>query len=896
MKVTIYSGSYAIGYHTNCPNCGDIKTMSLISRIGNHCPKCGQDLGKYHRSGETPFPVFYGRGEDGNKYIVVSEGFVPEMWIEGRDLYATLGNRKIKRAIKDAFNDDKYPTMFGEKTSRIVSYVPTQIGWIRRELENDGILTYQANILFEKKCKVEAGIKRSLEFEEHKVLMEIGAVKVVLVNKHDIKPSDEIIKHRVLTWDLETTHDEARKILSVSAYDTQAKKHLIITTKDINEEKVRMYIKEYIELNATANKLDTIKEIANAPMKIMKALDERELLKMFYDFLSAQSPDIMETWNGEGFDIPVLNERSNILKVDFPLQYYAIESRRFFDFIGMESFDAMKAWKVKMRKSVPAGLDYVSKKILGAGKVDLGVMPQDMFETDPDKLIAYNIIDVVLTRAVSKERHLLTDYMAIAYRSGAFLRETFTNSRVIDTMLLFHAINKNVVVPTKIPGEPTIFNREDDEHGRIGAEVMDAPKGTYIDVGVVDFSRMYPSIIWTANIGVETRDDANGDIITPVLKYSSKKTSLISEMLMDMSKERDKVEAKLKKVEYGTPEWEMLESDKEAIKALMNSFYGVCGFSGFRLHNENVFRTIPAVGRECIKFTVQVIDELKWDKEDGVNYDKGIQLHTLYGHTDSAMFQLPEETHGDIETQASIVKQVSDKVNERLPKHLEEIMHIKKNYMHLAPELIYGSFAMFGKKNRYAGIVDYSFKQGDVRDKPVEDRIKIKGFEAIRGNSAKETKDAQKESFLRLLTDAEPNSVLEYLHERYSAIIGGKVPPKRLAVPVKISKAFSDYDKSIPIHITAAEYSNKYLGKTFGIGDHVLYLYVERVPFGYPQTHVIGLELDDDIPEGFLPDYKKIADNVIISPLSDVYMDLGFSPKDITTGIKAMSLNEFFGD
>ncbi|MHC1581852.1 MAG: DNA-directed DNA polymerase, partial [Candidatus Syntropharchaeia archaeon] len=87
-------------------------------------------------------------------------------------------------------------------------------------------------------------------------------------------------------------------------------------------------------------------------------------------------------------------------------------------------------------------------------------------------------------------------------------------------------------------------------------------------------------------------------------------------------------------------------------------------------------------------------------------------------------------------------------------------------------------------------------------------------------------------------------------------------------------------------HIRGATYSNKYLGTNFGKGSKPKRIYVGKVPDGFKETDVLCFEYEEQVPEGFEPDWKVMLEKTIKAPIERVLEAMGWSWSEIRSSQK----------
>jgi len=102
-----------------------------------------------------------------------------------------------------------------------------------------------------------------------------------------------------------------------------------------------------------------------------------------------------------------------------------------------------------------------------------------------------------------------------------------------------------------------------------------------------------------------------------------------------------------------------------------------------------------------------------------------------------------------------------------------------------------------------------------------------------------------------------------------------------IAIPKGINQEINDY-KTKSAHIRGCIYSNKIFGTMFNKGNKNMFIYIKKVPLGFPYTDVIAFEDPNEIPEGFEIDYEKMIENLIINKIKRIYEALGWNFGSIT--------------
>ncbi|EQD77857.1 DNA polymerase delta catalytic subunit, partial [mine drainage metagenome] len=265
---------------------------------------------------------------------------------------------------------------------------------------------------------------------------------------------------------------------------------------------------------------------------------------------------------------------------------------------------------------------------------------------------------------------------------------------------------------------------------------------------------MYPSMIIKYNICFTTLD-RNGKTLSPTgVRFLdiSQKEGLVPRILRELMNERDIVKTTMKK--SSGDEYDYYDGVQNALKILMNTFYGVLASSFYRFTNLEIGGSITAYARRTI---MNLIEKLK---EDG--------LRVIYGDTDSVFIESGAQSD---EEAVRIGKELSSRISSELSVSIEF-------------EKVMDPFFSHGAKKRYVGMITY----------PEVDRGKmlVRGYEIRRTDSF----DLQSEVL---------EKVFDFIMKRdkigardYSELIVKRLLQGDRTLDIKklvISRSVKDYDK-----------------------------------------------------------------------------------------------------
>ena len=634
---------------------------------------------------------------------------------------------------------------------------------------------------------------------------------------------------------------EDAKILNIGFYDNFKESfYSLIWNPSFKEEKK--------EVNFFSHSYQTEKKI-----NVYTFRSEKGMLNFFLSAVKQFDWDVLTAWNSD-FDIRNLVNRMKVLGVDYK-QLSPVKVVTDKKIYGRLEFDLLQGFKKLHWSGLKSfRLVEVMRREFG---VEVGDSPKklvDYWKHNPKKLIIYNAGHVDAIVLIDKKMGVIDYFDTIRKVSGCRFEDALTNSRVLDAVVL-NKIKKKL--PTKIDRPQSSFK---------GAIVIEPKTGTVLEnIIVLDLSRIYPSIIMSANISPEvlightndfTEEELKKYIVIDDVVINKSKKGEIPKIFDDMFSVRSEIEKELEKVKYGTADWERLNRKKGAIKSLINSFYGALGYSKFRLYTVDLAKAVTFVGRELITFCRRELEK------------KGYEI--VYGDTDSLFVQSKKI---DIEDQVNEGKCLAEFLNNRFDEFAKRF-NIDDHFFHIDFESIYWSL-FFKEKKRYAGMKSYD--KGKII--PYEDMIKIpptiKGFESKRSDSSDFQENFQKSMFFDTLTRREPEYIAKKVFIEQKKIENGEYSPDYIAFRAPIRKPLEEYTKTTPPVIAGARWMNKHFGMHFSVGDKLKWIYVKRVN-GYPHTHVVAFEKEEDIPECVEIDWKTMANKNVMEKAMQLFECLGW--------------------
>jgi DNA polymerase elongation subunit (family B) len=244
--------------------------------------------------------------------------------------------------------------------------------------------------------------------------------------------------------------------------------------------------------------------------------DEDDMLMSFMDKWQECAFTIVTGWNIDYFDMPYLYNRlkaclgSKVAKFLSPIgvAYQNAHSKKL-TCAGISLLDYILLFKKYSGKNEPSyALGPIGKKVVGIDKVPYHGNLDDLYRTDIEKFIEYNMTDVKIVLALDKVKKFIDLAQTLCHVGHVPYENFHMSSRYLDgAILMYLKRNGGLIAPNKpAQGVQDYEDREDDDDEKFsGAYVKEPVPGMYDWVFDLDLTSMYPNIIISLNISPETK-------------------------------------------------------------------------------------------------------------------------------------------------------------------------------------------------------------------------------------------------------------------------------------------------------------------------------------------------------------------------------------------------------
>jgi len=721
--------------------------------------------------------TLYLRDEKYRKVAVKVAGFEPYFYVS--KLAYVPPNPALKRVETEA-----PPSIDGIKLKKLVMQTPTDVKNFRGKFK----IHYEADIPFIRRFLIDTGIKAGIELPDK-----------ALVHYKDLKPIDFTLDPVITYLDIEvytTTRfpnperDENKIIIATLYTNTNGKYYTVALSKQ-------------------ARKVEWEKGT------IFFLTSEENLLKFIRKYLDHFKPDVLTGWN-VSFDINYILHRANKLGIGISLE-------------GMNIFDLLSAYKNLNKKGSNALGDVLNDEGI-ATEVNYEPFNMQVWERDELHGVKVNVSHVEGIVKLDEKHGLIKFYWGLKNYAGLEdLEPTLYHGVLVDTLLLRY-YHKKFALPSKD------CNIIKEDESKLGAIVIQPPKGVFEGVAVFDMSRYYPNIIIAYDISPEP--------------HPKEQKGIIPQMVKGLLAEREKYEAELKKLTPGSDEYNRMKNKRNAVKYIAESVFGYLGSTSSRLYSKENFEKITGTGREGLLYLKKVLEE--WG------------YRTLYADTDGIFVQVPFEEVFDIE--------------KRLNQALVDFCKQKGITANLKLKLdrYFDRIVFAGVKKRYAGHVIWEGKEADY--------TYIVGFEYVRRDAPKLTKELQLKIF-DLVLKGKRQEVIDLLRDTIRKFRKGEFPIDDIAIRKTLNKRLEDYNPK-PDYVRGSIYANNYLGLDIRGGDMVKMIYIKDIK-NLPKTDVLCW-IGEFPPVSVTLDIGKMIDRVIKRKVEKLLDLIGISWDEITCKQKTL--------
>jgi len=672
-----------------------------------------------------------------------------------------------------------------------------------------------------------------------------------------------------------------------------------------------------------------------------ECVSEADLLRSLMDWFEENPADILSGWNTKYFDIPYLYRRIckvigpkiakkispwNITfeKVDESMFFNTIRKEIHYDLYGVNALD----YKELYQKYVTSGsesyaLDFIAEKHLGYKKLEYEGSLDNLFLTDYQKYVEYNILDTDIVHELDKRLNFMALIVEISYAGKvATYNDSLGTVAYWEYLIYNHLRSQNIQIEVKF------YNYDSNKNKQYAGGYVKLPQtGMHEYVVSFDLTSLYPSIIRQVNIGPETLVEdipedlqtflstvtvdniVNKQIDTSILKqynlslsgngklYKRDKKSFLSELMeiffnkrqaykklmLEASKEYERThDENFKKLEI------IYNIKQMAFKILINAAYGAIGNASFQYFSVNNAEAVTLTGQAVIQSIEKKVNSylnslLKIDPntpEDFVIASDTDSLYIRFSSLVNKIFTKEEQKTDSKKVIDFLDKVAQDKLAPIIDAHFDDLFHYLngvQNHMVMKREIISDKAVWTGKKRYYMNVWD---KEGTRFTEP---ELKVLGIEVVKSSTPKVCREALRQCLIITLRQSE-NDLVGFISKFRKTF--NSLPAKDVAFPRSCNELYKwqtndakGFAPRTPIHVRGVIEYNKLIDKLNLSGSYekikqgnkikFLYLAVPNITYG----NIISFA-DNILPAEFNIerhiDYNTQFEKSFIDPLKTI--------------------------
>ena len=700
------------------------------------------------RSGR-PVVQLFGRLQSGEAFLVEDARTRPSFFVPASARSLLPAGTEIE--------DTELTDLAGAPLAKVTVALPNDVAPLRDRLARVGVEALEADLRFPYRYLIDRDIRAGVEITGPSELR--GALRIF--REPELRPAAVSPVLSTLSIDIETTI-RADRVFAVALVGCGIEEVHVSTGEPLAD------------------------AVAHA--------DETALLDAVVTRIRALDPDVLLGWNVVDFDLRVLAARARARGIAFRIG----RTDEDVGFARDSSFTRQSRAEVPGRMVLDgAGLvrdalrleDYrletVARAVLGRGKKIDAEAPdaareiQRLYREDLPALVAYNLEDARLVPEILEHEGLLALTIERSLLSGMPLDRVGASIASLDRLYLPRLRRAGVIAPSVAADRKVA--------AVAGGAVLDSIPGLFRNVAVLDFKSLYPSLMRTFQldplahaIAERGGPEAADAIVAPNGARFARRGAILPQLIEDFMASRERAKARGDR-----------HAD-QAIKIMMNAFFGVLGASACRFFDPDVANAITHFGQQTLSWTRDLLEA------------EGVRV--LYGDTDSVFAEIGGTASGaEVTARANELRDrveagIAARIRERYgvePKLVLELEHVLDRFF--MPRVRGGQG---GSKKRYAGWLD--------------GRLRIVGLEAVRRDWPALARRLQTGMLEHLFTDRDAAPFVVDLTKRLRA---GELDAELVYVKRVRKGGTERYVATTPPHVQAAKKAG---GTTGGVIRYVM--------------------------------------------------------------------------
>jgi len=582
--------------------------------------------------------------------------------------------------------------------------------------------------------------------------------------------------------------------------------------------------------------------------------NERDLLTFFIETIACIDPDVIAGHNVIGYDIEVIYNRLEKLKV---IEWSCIgrlkksQYDRRNKLPGRLICDSYLVCK-EFLKEKNYSLVELCKSQLNLDKQEINYLAIDSYFTTPKKLnhlIELNENDCYVVFLLLFKLLVFPLTKQLTNIAGNLWDKSLKSNRAerIEYLLLHNFYENKYLLPDK--NDRAVTGAQ--ENQKYSGGLVLQPKIDFYDryVVLLDFNSLYPSIIQEFNVCFTTiqrvKKDDGKTWMEAEPPGSSTQKGILPKVLHGLVSKRKEIKRRLDSEKDNTVK-QQLDIQQQAVKLVANSMYGCLGFSNSRFYALPLAELVTRKGRENLQISANIVAKLHYE--------------VIYGDTDSLMIYTGVSTFEEAE---KIGKEIQKKINDTY----------RGSVLEMGLDGIFKRLLLL-KKKKYACL-----KESRTSDGTLKQIQENKGLDIVRRDWCDLTKDIG-QYILNLILSGEERiklfaNVKEYLENIRQQLANCNIAVEKFIITKSLSRNPEEYNDgdSQPHVLVALEMKKK--GTHVQPGDQIKYVICKGTQEWYNRAR----EPKDISPEEI--DIDWYLSQQILPPIERLTIPLGHENNDL---------------
>ena len=370
--------------------------------------------------------------------------------------------------------------------------------------------------------------------------------------------------------------------------------------------------------------------------------NELDMLTEFVQWFRKMKFDIVTGWNISSFDIPyIINRIKNLTKSGLEEKLSPInkivknKKTGEYSIPGISILDYLLLYKNFTFDNKPSySLQAISMHELNEGKLDYEGTIHDIYKTDWNTFVDYNIQDVLLVEKIENKMKFINLTVTLCHQALIPFEKVFSSISVLTGYILHDLHKNNMVMPDKKDNHydwwfHTQSYREDNgylqnvlegettfEEFAVKGGHVEAYPGFYKYNISFDAESLYPTNIMMFNISPETKvvnpspeEIKEKDLIKSAINkvYYIKKEGVLPRIVKKIFQERKQYKKMMFEATKCGDKVNAIffDSQQHIRKIMINSLYGVLGNKHFHFYDVDNARAITRGGRIAVRYLAE---------------------------------------------------------------------------------------------------------------------------------------------------------------------------------------------------------------------------------------------------------------------------------------------------